>query len=199
MTAVVLSYIWLWQRSFPGSFYLVLALYFGIGYVGHRLRGESLQHLGIRFDNWQPAIRNAAIVIAIAVPTSLIIGATLDSWHFPTWSGAATALPITAVWGTAQQYGLLCVIYRRLVEALGNVHGAMAAAASLFALFHLPNVFLMLVTLAAGSAACVLYRRVPNIFVIGITHAAISFTLYYALPYDITGGLRVGPGYLAIQ
>jgi membrane protease YdiL (CAAX protease family) len=91
------------------------------------------------------------------------------------------------------------VFYRRLIEALGSSRAAAAGAAILFAVFHLPNGFLMAVTLAAGAFACALYQREPNVPIIGVAHGSISFALYYALPASITGGLRVGPGYLAVS
>jgi len=197
MTILLLTYIWLWPRAFPGAFLLCAALYFGIGIVGHLRRGESLQHIGLRFDNWRPAVRNASYVVAFAVTSSLAVGMMLDSWHFPGWKAAAVTLPVTIVWATAQQYGLLCVFYRRLHDLLGSFAGAALGAAILFAVFHVPNSFLMIVTLVAGAAACVLYRYQPNLFVIGVAHALISFTLYYSLPFSITEHLRVGPGYYA--
>jgi hypothetical protein len=195
MSALLLSYIWLWQKTFPGAFFLCVAGYFGIGYLGHRSRGESLRAIGVRIDNWLPAARNASIVVLIGAGSALIIGAVLDSWHFPGWKIALLTLPVTIVWATLQQYGLLCVFYRRSHDMVGNFIGAVALAALLFAVFHLPNGFLMGVTLAAGAAACVLYRWQPNIFVIGVAHALISFTLFYSLPSTITTNLRVGPGY----
>ena len=195
MTILLLTYIWLWAHAFPGAFLLCAAGYFGIGIVGHLSRGESLRNIGIRVDNWLPAVRNASYFVVVAVTGALTVGMLLSSWHFPSWKGAASTLPVTMVWATAQQYGLLCVFYRRLHDLLGNVAGAVAGAAVLFAVFHLPNSFLMVVTLAAGAVACVLYRREPNVFVIGIAHTLISFSLYYSLPFSITAQLRVGPGY----
>jgi membrane protease YdiL (CAAX protease family) len=56
----------------------------------------------------------------------------------------------------------------------------------------------MAVTLGAGVVACLLYRRSPNVIVIGLAHATLSFVLYCALPYSLTHGLRVGPGYFAV-
>ena len=50
-------------------------------------------------------------------------------------------------------------------------------------------------TFVAGSVSCALYRRVPNVFVLGIAHTAISMVLYSALPVSMTHDLRVGPGY----
>lgn len=195
MTALILTYIWGWQRAFTGSALLLLFGYFGIGYLGHRIRGETLQHIGFRFDNWRPAIRNATIVVAVAASGFVLVGLALNSWRFPSWSAAAATIPVTIIWGTMQQYGLLCVFYRRLRDLFGNPAIAMFGAASLFAVFHLPNSFLMTVTLFAGAVACALYHRVPNVFAIGIAHALISFSLLYSLPLEVTAGLRVGPGY----
>ena len=199
MTGLILSYIWIWQRSFPGAFLVCAAGYFGIGIIGHRSRGESLQSIGLRLDNWLPAMRNAAVLVVVSITGALIAGAILDSWHFPEWEIVLLTLPVTILWATAQQYGLLCVFYRRSQDLFGSVVAAVACAAVLFAVFHLPNGFLMGVTLAAGAAACILYRYQPNIIVIGVAHALISFTLYHALPGKVTTNLRVGPGYYTIE
>jgi membrane protease YdiL (CAAX protease family) len=199
MTGLILSYIWVWQRTFPGAFLVCAAGYFGIGILGHRSRGESLQSIGLRLDNWLPAMRNAAVVVVISTGAALTAGAMLDSWHFPDWEIIALSLPVSALWATAQQYGLLCVFYRRSHDLFGSAAIAAACAALLFAAFHLPNGFLMAVTLAAGAVACVLYRYQPNIIVIGVAHAIISFTLYHALPGKVTSNLRVGPKYYTIE
>jgi len=199
LTGLILSYIWVWQRTFPGAFLVCAAGYFGIGIIGHRARGESLRTLGLRLDNWLPALRNAAVVAVIAITGALIAGAILDSWHFPKWEVMLLTLPVSMIWGTVQQYGLLCIFYRRAQELFGSAMIAAVCAALLFALFHLPNSFLMVVTLIAGVAACVLYRYQPNIVVIGAVHAVISFTLYHALPGKVTTNLRVGPGFYTIE
>jgi membrane protease YdiL (CAAX protease family) len=199
MTALILSYTWIWQRTFPGAFLVCAAGYFGIGILGHRSRGETLQHIGLRLDNWLPAMRNAALVVVVAVSGTLIAGAILDSWHFPEWERVLLTLPVSIVWATAQQYALLCVVYRRSNELFGTTLAAIVCAATLFSVFHLPNTFLMSVTLAAGAVACVLYQYQPNVVVIGVAHALISFTLYHALPGKITTNLRVGPGFYTIE
>jgi hypothetical protein len=199
MSGLILSFTWIWGRTFPGAFAVCAAGYFGIGILGHRLRGESLQTIGLRLDNWLPAMRNAAIVVVISISAALIAGAMLDSWHFPGWKIVLVSLPVSVIWATAQQYGLLCVFYRRSQDLFGSATIAAGIAAVLFAVFHLPNGFLMGVTLAAGAAACVLYRFQPNIIVIGVAHALISFTLYHALPGKVTANLRVGPKYYTIE
>jgi hypothetical protein len=97
----------------------------------------------------------------------------------------------------AQQYGLTCFFYRRFLEIFGRWQLATAAAAMTFATFHAPNGFLIAVTLAAGAAACTLYRRVPNVIALALAHAMLSYVLFFALPQSVTHGLRVGPGYQA--
>jgi len=197
MTIFILTYMWLWRYAFPGAALLCGAGYFGIAIIGHLWRGESARNIGVRWDNWRPAARNAAYFAAITITGTLAIGLLLDSWHFPGWKAAALSIPVTIVWATAQQYGLLCFFYRRFHDVLGSgsVIASAAGAGILFAVFHMPNNFLMIVTLVAGMVACLFYRAVPNVFAIGIAHALISFTLYHALPNDLTGQLRVGPGY----
>jgi len=199
LCVLILSYIWGWQGTFPGDAGVVLGLYFGLGLYSHARRGESLRQIGLRLDNFPAALRNASVVVAPAIVLALVIGAVLGSWHFRSFGETMHNLPAATAWGTAQQYGLLCVLYRRCAELFQSHRAATAAASAAFAIFHMPNAFLMGVTLLAGWAACVLYRREPNVWVLGIAHAAVSLSLYYALPFDVTHGLRVGPGYLAMQ
>src|SRR4029453_4559674 len=200
MTALLLSYIWGWQGAFRLHFLVVSALYFGLGIWSHVRWGESAHELGLRLDNWRPALRNTAAVAAPLLFTALAAGAMLGSFHFApfTFSRALAAVAWGLFWGTSQQYGLVCFFYRRLFVVLGDEWRATIAAAGLFALFHLPNPFLTAVTLVAGTLSCWLYRKEPNLLILGIFHALIAFAVYNALPRWMTGGLRVGPGYLRL-
>jgi hypothetical protein len=51
MTALLLSYIWLWQDAFPGDFVVCLVFYAAIGLSSHLRRGESASDIGFRLDN----------------------------------------------------------------------------------------------------------------------------------------------------
>jgi hypothetical protein len=193
MLALLLSYIWGWQGTFPGDELLVVLLYFAVCYESHVRCGESARVLGLRLDNWRSAARQAWVPVAVALGAALGTGAMLRSWHFE--PAGLRDLPWHVAWGTAQQYGLLCLLYRRLLDVIASPRSAALGAASAFALLHLPNPLLVGVTFVAGSVSCALYRRVPNVFVLGIAHAAISTVLYSALPVSMTHDLRVGPGY----
>jgi hypothetical protein len=198
MTAILLTYIWGWQGSFVGSSLLVIVLYFGLAAASQFRRREMPRQLGFRFDNAPTALRNATLVVVPILAVFLTIGAALGSWHFPSWKHFFGGLPWLLVWDLAQQYGLLCFFYRRFLEILDRPGAATLAASITFAGFHAPNPFLMAVTLGGGAVACGLYRRAPNVFVIGVAHAALSYVLYFALPIGLTHALRVGPGYYAV-
>jgi membrane protease YdiL (CAAX protease family) len=198
MIALLLSYIWLWQRTFTGAFHVVLVMYFAIGVAGHFLRRESPREIGFRLDNTYRALLSAGVYVVPAIAVTVLVGFALDSWHFPSWRRTLTGAPWLYAWALAQQYGLICVLYRRSNEILGSDSAATAIASAAFAMFHLPNPFLVAVTLAAGVVACRLYRREPNIFVISLAHAMISFVLLCSLPLSVTHGLRVGPGYFVL-
>lgn len=195
LTALLLSYIWGWQGAFPGHGLLIVTLYFGIGILSHVRRGESARQIGFRLDNSPAAFRTALAVVGIASLAFLALGAALDTWHFPSTRTTLTQLPWLVAWGTAQQYGLVCFFYQRLLEILQGPRAATLGAATLFAVFHVPNPLLLAVTLAAGIVSCMLYRRAPNVLVLGVAHAVLSFVVAGALPLDITHGMHVGPGY----
>jgi membrane protease YdiL (CAAX protease family) len=198
MLALLLSFIWIWQRAFRGDAYLVVFGYFALGLRSHVRRGESARNLGLTLANFPAAARNAAPAVVVGVLLPLGLGAHLGTWHFPNWATSLAHISWLLIWGTAQQYGLLCFFYRRLLEIFRRPGAAILAAAVIFAMFHVPNLFLMGVTFVAGLVSCVLYRREPNVLVLGIAHAVISFLLFYALPISLTHDLRVGPGYFAL-
>ena len=198
MSTLLLSYIWLWEDSFDGAFYLCLALYLGIGVAGHLRRGETARDIGLRVDNLGPALRQALAFVGPLVLISPIVGLALDTIRIPAWAtwwsfpGAAKQLAS----GTLQQYGMLCSFYRKLQELIPGTWPPLMAAAGLFALFHLPNPFLTAVTFGAGILSCWLYRRVPNLWALGLSHTVLSMSISRCLPLGITMHMRVGPGYL---
>jgi len=195
MTAVMLSYIWLWKGSFPGDLWACVALYLGIGISSHVRRGESARAIGFRLDNLGAAFRLALVWIGPLIALAFVVGAVLDSIHLTTSPRWHLHWLRRIAWGTLQQYGLLCFFYRRLDELLPGRGTPMVAAAGVFAFFHLPNPFLIVVTLGAGLLSVWLYRRTPNVWVLGLFHGLLASALSRALPAWLTGGMRVGPGF----
>ncbi len=190
--ALLASYIWVWKESFPGHRELVLALYAGIGLETHLRRGESAREIGFRLDNLGAFLRLAARWLALPVAAAVAAGIVLSGWEPPRLHLTASGVVWSLAWGTAQEYGLVCVFYRRLRDLL-PLRLATLAAAAVFSLLHLPNPFLMGVTLALGVVACALYERRPNVLGLGVTHALTSFLLANSLPGWLTFDWEVGP------
>ncbi|QTD49022.1 CPBP family intramembrane glutamic endopeptidase [Sulfidibacter corallicola] len=191
MVTLLLSYIWIWKGAFQGHSQIMLAAYFGIGLAGHRRAGEGPKAIGLRLDNALEALR--LLLRWLAVPLLLVVLLTQSTWHFPPiheWPGD---LIWGFVWGTAQQYGLLCVMYRRLREVFPDGKIADLIAAGLFALFHIPNLFLMGVTLITGYVSCRAYRRFPNLWVVGLFHCIVSFAISHSFPDSLSLSMKVGP------
>jgi len=196
MTALLLSYIWLWEDGFAGDFYVCVLLYFAIGVASHLRRGETAREIGLRVDNLGAATRRALAFVGPLILIPPLVGLVLDTIRVPQPSYVVPGILWRIAWGTMQQYGLLCFFYRRLQELLPGAWPPILAAAGLFALFHLPNPFLTAVTLGAGILSCWLYRRVPNLWALGATHGLLPVSISRCLPTSVTAHLRAGPGYL---
>ena len=134
-------------------------------------------------------------------PLTLVLALTLvgTGWIFgtlrPLKPETLSGLPWLLGWGFLQQYALQAFVLTRLRGTLGRPVTAAAIAAAIFALHHLPNPLLTLVTLLAGFVWCSLFQRRPNLFTLTVSHLALSLALSHSLSPKWTGGLRVGPGY----
>ncbi len=193
LVVLLLSYIWIWNGAFPGHIAVVLVLYFGIGIQGHLRRGETPHDIGVRLDNFRRAFRFVATWVGPVAVLVVLTGLLLRSWRFPPLLEGVGSVAFGVLWGGAQQYGLTCILYRRLREVLPGRVAPILAGGVLFGLFHLPNPFLAMATLLLGSLACWLYGREPNLLALGIWHGLTSFAMFYALPNWLTIDMRVGP------
>jgi len=199
MSTMMLSYIWVWQDSFPGALWVCIVLYLAIGVSSHVRRGETGRDIGFRLDNLKAAFLQALLWIGPLIVLAFAVGMVLDSIHLTTSARWHLHWIRRIAWGTLQQYGLLCFFYRRLGELLPGRWPAMLAAAGVFALFHLPNPFLTLLTLGTGVLSAWLYRRIPNVWVLGFFHGLLASALSRALPAHFTGGMRAGPGFFTFM
>lgn len=187
--------LWTKQRLLGVPTRLLSLLLLLFIYWSHRSEGVSLREVGFRLDTAARAAAPMSIVTSVAVIATLAIGASIGSWHFPSMDEGLSSWRELVLFGIAQQYVLLGFYYRGIERIAHSPTLAVVSTAILFAAFHLPNVFLMAVTFFAALVAVFIYRRSPNLWINGIAHGSISFTLYYALPIGLTHGLRVGSGY----
>jgi membrane protease YdiL (CAAX protease family) len=195
MAGLLMTYIWWWGGGSREDFILCVVLYLGFGLFAHLQAGESAASIGLRVDTLAPAARDALLAI-VAIGLALItFGTLLGSLHFPPPSVWPWAVWYGSIWGGLQQYGLLAIFYRRFSEIFRGRFWPSLLASLFFSLFHIPNPFLMSATFAAGLLSCWLYRRSPNLIVLGIMHGVVSLLISATLPEYVTMGMRVGPGF----
>lgn len=176
------------KSKLVGAVPVLLAL--GFMFCSHREHGESLQDLGFRTDNFFAACR------LLLLPTAgLIVVALIISW-FPNhsisvapWRGRYLLLPL---WALFQQYVLNGFINRRAQIALGQGAKSIGLVALVFAILHLPNPLLAILTLVGGLIWAGVYQRTPNLFALALSHAVSSITLALLISPNLLNSLRVG-------
>ena len=94
------------------------------------------------------------------------------------------------VWGGAQQFVLQTVVFREAQSAARQA--AVPVAAAIFAAFHLPNPFLVVVTFLGGLIWCAIYGRYPNIVPLALSHAASTVIILMSFNASVTNALRTG-------
>ena len=176
-----------------------VVLAFMLMIVSHRIRRESLRDLGFRFDNFVQALYLLALPVIIVAGLCLLIGWMLNArvdflrWH-PN-RNLALQLALGFAWALAQQYVLQGFFNRRAAMALGRGWVSVFVVAAIFGLLHLPNLWITLITFAAGAIWAAVYQRAPNLFALAATHALMTWFIVSTLPPSILRHLRVGLGY----
>ncbi|HWS85768.1 MAG TPA: CPBP family intramembrane glutamic endopeptidase [Pyrinomonadaceae bacterium] len=166
--------------------------------VSHRVRGESARAVGWRLDNFLEASR--LLLPPMLAVTSLLVGlgwysGTLD---FGRWEGGQSIMGVpglSLVWGPLQQYALQGFINRRAQVALGRGPSSVLLVGLLFALFHLPNPWLMFATFAGGLLWAWVYQRAPNLIAVGLSHSLMTWVMISSVPPGVLHNLRVGYKY----
>ena len=101
-----------------------------------------------------------------------------------------------AIWSFAQQLLLQGFFLQRLIRLLPSPRIAAFAAAGIFAIAHLPNPILTILTIIWGTVACLLFLRYRNLYPIAVAHAILGICVAVTLPAPLIRNMRVGLGYL---
>jgi membrane protease YdiL (CAAX protease family) len=188
--AIVLLFTWVLAPIAPrwataGAVALVLGLA-----IGRALRtGEW----GIRRSAFLPSLGWSAAFTSAGALGIYLAGSRLGTWHDRggLWANLAVLIP----WGLGQQFALHTVFLRE-AQATVSRPGGIWLAALMFAILHLPNPFLTVMTGIGALAWCFIYDRYPNLFPLALSHAVLTLAILYAFDDAITGRLRVGLAYL---
>jgi membrane protease YdiL (CAAX protease family) len=158
---------------------------------------DSWSAMGLRRKNflrslWVPAIALllAAIAVMIAIHEHTLHPVGGVSVYVRSFWGYT-------IWSFAQQLLLQGFFLARLIRLLPTERIATIAAASIFALAHLPNPILTSMTLVWGLIACFVFLRYRNLLPLAIAHATLGICLAITIPGPVIRNMRVGLGYLA--
>ncbi len=186
--------------SVAGGSRLVVAipitLAFAFMITSHRLRSETLRDLGFRFDNFARAGMLLLIPMAVTAVLCLVVGRwfgrrpDFSNWH------AGTPIIVQLVlgfgWGLAQQYVLQGFINRRAQLFSNQGWLSVLLVAAVFAVLHLPNVWLVVATFAGGVVWALVYQRAPNLFALAVSHSVMTWVVVSTLPTSALHHLRIG-------
>lgn len=189
----IIFYIWWLRRVFSVSWLFILALIA----ASHCLRHEGAGRLGFRFSGLKEALTEVLPVLFFVILALLGGGLVFHTVRIGSFERFFWNLAIYGVWGLFQQYLLNGYFVNRLLAAFPTEKGRPAAvlAALLFALAHIPNIFLMAVTFVGGYVCARLYRKYRNLYLLGILHGTVGFTLNLTVPDSLSHSFVVGPGY----
>lgn len=100
------------------------------------------------------------------------------------------------VWAVMQQFLLQCYFLARFLRLTPRSWQAIALAALLFSLAHIPSPVLTVLTLVWGIFSCLLFLRYRNLYTLGIAHGILGICLAITVPDHVHHHMRVGLGYL---
>jgi membrane protease YdiL (CAAX protease family) len=187
---LIMDYIWKVRYIYP----LFALGILGLVVASHWVHRERAAALGFRSVNFRKCVEDFAPAVILLALLLLGTGDLLDSIRPIGFDNAMLAWCGYLPWGLFQQYVLNGYFLNRLEQVVPR-RLAIVLSAALFAGVHLPNWFLMIVTLLLGYGSAWIYSRYRNLYFLGGAHATLGFLLYLVVPDSVSHHLVVGPGW----
>jgi len=177
------------QRILYWTAFAFIALTAWLARRHHETHGLGLRGL------W-PSLWIVFAAIAIFLAT-IPLAARLHTLH-PLYGVMPVGMHIAgyAVWALMQQFILQIYVLLRLLRMGIRRAPAVAFAALLFAIAHIPNPLLVAITLVWGAISCLLFLRYRNLYTIALAHGILGMCLAVTVPNSVHHHMRVGLGYL---
>lgn len=156
------------------------------------LQRPTLSALGL---HWRGIVSSLWILPAAAVTAAagILLASAAGTFH-DLYKPDLAHVGGYVLWTIYQQFLLQDYFMPRLTRVL-KADAAIAFAAVLFALAHLPNVVLTVATLVWGAISCALFRRYRSLVVLGIAQGLLGLCFSVCVPDVFLHHMRVGLGY----
>ena len=179
----VLVALWIVVPLYSGNYWLIAVpslMALSLMIYSHRERAESLEEIGFTRKHFLHALRLLVAPMLAAALLLLLVGYWFKSMR--NVDDVLLKLATLPLWGLVQQYVLQGFIYRRVREVVGRGLLPVVITAGVFALVHLPNLSLTVLSFAGGLVWTWAYERAPNLFALGISHGLMSLLVMTTLP-----------------
>ncbi|PYX67021.1 MAG: CAAX protease family protein [Acidobacteria bacterium] len=152
----------------------------------------TLSDLGL---HWRGSVSSFWILpaAAVAATAGILVARAAGTFH-ELYKPDLAHVGGYVLWTIYQQFLLQDYFMPRLARVL-KADPAIAFAAVLFAMAHLPNVVLTVATLVWGAVSCALFRRCRSVIVLGITQGLLGLCFAVCVPDAYLHHMRVGLGY----
>jgi hypothetical protein len=190
--ALILIVIWT-PHPWQAVLWVIAAL--TIFYIA-RLSFEGFRPMGLCTANLVRSLWAVAFALVLSV-AAVILAVRLHTLHVPeTPLLFVRHYGLYVMWAAIQQIILQWFFLSRSLRLLSDASSAAALTAGLFAVAHLPNPILTLITLFFGLASCYFYLYYRNLVPLALAHAILGISIGITIPGSIDHNMRVGLSYL---